>query len=94
MWASVAEKYNRLSWMMNEKLKRRWAACEAMAIGRGGISAVARATGISRTTIRKGILELEQEYPELVESVDPDGFGSRVAVVVRFWRRIVPWRRI
>jgi len=52
---------------MNEKLKRRWAACEAMAIGRGGISAVSEATGMSRTTIRKGIREIEQEYPELAE---------------------------
>lgn len=71
MGASVADKFNRLSSMMNEKLKRRWAACEAMAIGRGGISAVARATGISRTTIRKGVQEIEHAYPQLAESIDP-----------------------
>lgn len=71
MWASVADKFNRLSSMMNEKLKRRWAACEAMAIGRGGISAVARATGISRTTIRKGVQEIEHEFPQLAEAIDP-----------------------
>ena len=73
MASVVAEKYVRLSSMMNEKLKRRWAACEAMSLGRGGISAVAQATGISRTTIRKGIQEIEQEYPELSEEV-----GSRI----------------
>lgn len=60
MVASVADKFDRLSLMMNEKLKRRWAACEAMAIGRGGISAVARMTGLSRTTIRKGMQEIER----------------------------------
>jgi hypothetical protein len=59
---------------MNEKLKRRWAACEAMAIGRGGISAVSEATGMSRTTIRKGIREIEQEYPDIAEQ----GRGDRV----------------
>ena len=69
MVASVADKFDRLSLMMNEKLKRRWAACEAMAIGRGGISAVARMTGLSRTTIRKGMQEIELEYPQLVESI-------------------------
>ena len=63
----VAGKFDRLRGVMNEKLKRRWAACEAMAIGRGGISAVSEATGMSRTTIRKGIREIEQEYPEIAE---------------------------
>lgn len=70
MVASIAEKYGRLASMMNEKLKRRWAACEAMALGRGGISAVAHATSMSRATIRKGIAEIEQKYPQLVETID------------------------
>jgi transposase len=43
---------------LDERGTRRWAAAEAMAIGRGGISSVSRATGISRTTIRKGLAEL------------------------------------
>ena len=68
----VAYKYDRLRTVMNEKLKRHWAACEAMAMGPGGISAVCEATGISRTTIRKGIREIEQEYPELVEQAGKD----------------------
>jgi transposase len=70
MVASVAYKFGRLSSMMNEKFKRRWAACEAITIGRGGISAVARATGISRTTIRKGIAEIKHNYPELAQDID------------------------
>ena len=69
MAASVAEKFENLSPMMNEKLKRRWAACEAMSIGRGGVTTISKATGISRTTIRKGILEIEHEYPELTEEL-------------------------
>jgi len=67
MVAAVAYKYGRLCTVMNEKLKRHWAACEAMTMGHGGISAVSEATGMSRTTIRKGIREIEQEYPELAE---------------------------
>ena len=69
MLAQVQEKYDRLSHMMNERLRRRWAACEALAIGRGGISAVSDATGLSRTTIRKGIREIQEEFPELAEDV-------------------------
>lgn len=70
METAVTCKFSRLSSMMNEKLKRRWAACEAMAIGRGGISEVAQATGMSRATIRKGIAEIEYSYPQLVQSID------------------------
>ena len=63
----VWEKFDRLRTVMNEKLRRRWAACEAMALGRGGISAVCEATGISRTTIQKGMREIAEAYPELAE---------------------------
>jgi hypothetical protein len=55
--------------MMNEQLRRRWAGCEAMAIGRGGITAVSVATGLSRNTIARGILEVEETMPELAARV-------------------------
>lgn len=71
MVASVKEKYTTLARIMDERLKRRWAACEAMAIGRGGVSTLARATGMSRTTITKGIAEIQEQFPELAERVDP-----------------------
>jgi transposase len=44
---------------LNERQRRLWAASEARAAGRGGITATARATGIAIDTIRKGIVELE-----------------------------------
>jgi transposase len=69
MIAIVREKYDSLSWMMHEKLRRHWAACEALALGRGGISAVAKATGISRNTIRNGIREIQTEMPQLAEEI-------------------------
>ena len=36
-----------------------WAAAEARVLGRGGITAVSRASGISENTIRKGIREID-----------------------------------
>ena len=54
---------------MNEKLRRHWAACEAMALGRG-ISAITKATGIPRNTIRKGIYEIQTEMPRLAEEIE------------------------
>jgi Rhodopirellula transposase DDE domain len=44
---------------LNERQRRLWAASEARAAGRGGITATARATGMAIDTIRKGIGELE-----------------------------------
>ncbi len=38
---------------------RLWAANEALSLGYGGVSAVSRATELSRTTIHAGIAELE-----------------------------------
>lgn len=39
---------------MNERSRRLWAGAEAAAIGHGGVAAVARATGMAISTVRKG----------------------------------------
>jgi hypothetical protein len=57
--SSVRQKYQALTPFLHEKARRCWAACEALALGRGGISAVAAATKLSRPTIRRGIAELQ-----------------------------------
>jgi hypothetical protein len=61
--ASVTDiqlKYKRLSRVMNERSRRIWAATEARAIGWGGVTRVARATGIARNTIAAGLRELKR----------------------------------
>lgn len=54
----IEAKYRSLSALMDERLRRRWAAAEAQAYGWGGVRAVCRATGLSPNTIRKGLVEL------------------------------------
>jgi len=66
--SQVNTKYKALAPMMNEKMRRHWAASEALAIGWGGISAVSQATGLSRTTIQIGIGELQQLSSSDVDS--------------------------
>jgi len=56
--SSIRTKFEALRPQMAERLRRHWAAAEAVALGRGGITAVAAATGMSRTTITRGIREL------------------------------------
>src|SRR5271167_2370242 len=58
--ATIQEKYQALSPIMDERLRRRWAATEANSLGHGGITLVARATGLSRTTIQAGLAELRE----------------------------------
>jgi hypothetical protein len=56
---SIRRKFRALRPGMDERLRRQWAAAEARELGRGGVTAVARATGLSRTTITAGCRELE-----------------------------------
>ena len=52
-------KYKSMGPALNERGRRIWAATEAKATGRGGIVAVSRATGISVSTIMRGLREIE-----------------------------------
>ena len=54
----IESKFHALETLMDERVRRQWAATEAKAYGWGGIRAVAEATGLSPTTIRKGLAEL------------------------------------
>jgi len=57
--ARIRRKYHSLSVEMDERSRRQWAAAEARELGWGGVTAVARATGLSRTTITAGLRDLE-----------------------------------
>jgi transposase len=54
----LAEKYESIAPLLDERQRRRWLGIEARAVGRGGVSAVARATGASRTTVTAAVAEL------------------------------------
>ncbi len=60
---AIKERYARVAGTLNERGRRAVAASEALALGWGGISAVARATGLSRDVIRAGIKELRGLVP-------------------------------
>jgi transposase len=54
----LAEKYESIAPLLDERQRRRWLGIEARALGRGGVSAVARATGASRTTVTAAVAEV------------------------------------
>jgi transposase len=57
----IRQKFAALTPFMNEQMRRLWAAAEATALGRGGIAAVAKATGLSRLTITAGMAEQRRQ---------------------------------
>lgn len=59
----IETKFNALAGDLDERGRRRWAAAEAIALGRGGIVTVEMATGLSDRTIRNGIKELQCDDP-------------------------------
>ena len=60
---SLRLKYVELLDDLDEQGRRRWAAVEARALGWGGITAVASATGLSDRTIRTAVKELDDPKP-------------------------------
>jgi hypothetical protein len=56
----ICLRYEFLQPVLDERLRRLWAAAEAMALGTPGITILSRVTGLSRSTIRAGIKQLEQ----------------------------------
>lgn len=72
---TIQRKYEQLAPYFNESSLRMWAASEALSWGHGGITSVARATGLSRTTVHAGITELEQS--EALPSPHPSSVGIR-----------------
>src|SRR5262245_253908 len=60
---AIEGKYIELLDDLDERGRRRWAAVEARALGRGGITTVAWATGLSDRTIRTGLKELDDPAP-------------------------------
>jgi len=60
---AIEGKYIELLDDLDERGRRRWAAVEARALGHGGITVVALATGLSDRTIRTGLKELDDPAP-------------------------------
>ncbi len=60
---AIGERYRLLNaqGVLDERTRRLWAAAEARSAGYGGLSAVVRATGISESTVLRGLADLHAE---------------------------------
>ena len=74
----VRDKYTKFAQNLNERLKRLWAASEALAWGPGGVALLHQITGLSPSTIYLGIKELEKGlFQKNSERVRQKGGGRK-----------------
>ena len=82
--SDLQTKFEALAPFMGELQRRMWAATEAQLFGRGGVAAVHRATGIARSTILRGLADLESGRAERLSNagrVRAQGAGRKVAEI-------------
>jgi hypothetical protein len=79
--AEIARKWELLSPHLNERQRRLWAGVEARATGRGGIAAVSRATGMSRSTLQDAVREVDSG-PKVSSRVRRPGAGRKKLIDV------------
>jgi transposase len=75
--AGVRQRFTVLEPVLDEKSRRLLVAAESKAWGAGGISAVAKTTGVSRQVIRQGLRELEQSPTHPAGRIRRPGGGRK-----------------
>src|SRR5258708_35113791 len=78
--AAIKQRYERVAPTLNERTRRLVAASEAITLGWGGVSAVSRATGLSRQVISQGIKELQEEESAREGRIRRSGGGRKQLV--------------
>jgi transposase len=78
--SAIHTRFEMLTPFLNERTRRLLTAAEAAALGRGGITAVARATGVSRRAIAAGLAELHAPQAAPAHRVRSPGGGRKRAV--------------
>src|SRR5450755_570914 len=75
--AGVRQRFVDLEPVLDEKSRRLLVAAESKVLGRGGISAVSKTTGVSRQVIRQGLRELEQSPSHPTGRIRRSGGGRK-----------------
>ena len=73
---AIEERYEALRDQLDERGRRLFAAAEVRALGYGGLAAVARATGLARGTIGRGLKDLDQPRCPVAGCGAPAAGGS------------------
>ena len=74
---SARKRYREMAPVLNEQSRRRFVALEAQAIGRGGISLMARISGLARSTIYQGLSDIRNNVTAAPGRVRKPGGGRK-----------------
>jgi Rhodopirellula transposase DDE domain len=81
----IRSRFEKLEWTLDERMRRLLAAAEAAVLGRGGVTRVAKATGVSRRAIHAGLEELVaaevpvESHPKRIRKA---GAGRKSVIVI------------
>jgi transposase len=73
--SAIGARYGAVASLLDERARRLLAGTEARAIGRGGVAAVARATGLARSTVQRGAAEVRAGRPMARGRIRREGAG-------------------
>jgi hypothetical protein len=77
---TIRARYEQMAPFLDERGRRLFVAGEALSLGHGGVTAVSAATGMARSTINRGIVELKAGHADLGGAIRRPGGGRKRAV--------------
>ena len=77
---TIRARYEQMAPFLDERGRRLFVAGEALSLGHGGVTAVAAATGMARSTINRGLGELKAGHAALGGAIRRPGGGRKRAV--------------
>src|SRR6266481_255553 len=77
---AIRARFARLAPYLDERARRLFVANEALTAGWGGVTAVSQATGVARSTIGRGLVELRSGNAPLTGRVRRPGGGGKAKI--------------
>jgi hypothetical protein len=74
---AARKRYREMAPVLNEQSRRRFVALEAQALGRGGVSFMARITGLARSTIYHGLSDIRDNVAAAPGRIRKNGGGRK-----------------
>jgi hypothetical protein len=73
----LRKRWKEMAPVLNEQSRRRWAATEARALGRGGVSCLVRVTGLARRTVYRGLDDIRRRHKTDMGRIRKRGGGRK-----------------
>src|SRR5215475_4815245 len=78
---AARKRYRQIAPVLNEQSRRRFVALEARALGRGGVSLMARITGLARSMIYRGVSDIRNNVTTAPGRIRKEGGGRKKTVL-------------